>query len=102
MREKIRAILGHHLDGNDKDYENAIDKILRLFNVSGNEANPKENKKDGEVTLSSPKQILELAGETISEDKITEWTQGKKIIAVKYYIEGAEMMRSKIGEGNDR
>lgn len=51
MRQKIRGILGHHLDGNDKDYEKAIDKILRLFDVSGNEAIQSENKKESEVAV---------------------------------------------------
>lgn len=57
MKTEIEKILHKH-HANQLSTDNAINEVLRLFSVSGNEANPKEIKKDGEVAVSFAEWML--------------------------------------------
>ena len=66
---KIEAVLERHGVMADVDIEKIAEDIAKIFlqpDVSGNEANPKENKKDGEVAVCGNrhgmKTIIDLAG----------------------------------------
>ena len=51
MREKIETIIAELVSGSGLTPKEAINQILLLFNVSGNEDQPKENKKESEVVV---------------------------------------------------
>lgn len=67
MRQKIDDILVSLMLGK-RNITWAGDELLRLFNVSGNEASPSTNKKDGEVAV-----CPSCGGEYYYDNAITWW-----------------------------